>query len=169
VAIDRDDLAEASTLDLDSLTEIDTTGLHSLRPVSYYWPSTPPCHQVHILVCKEEQEPFSWLSFTPIPSKNMRIIVDNSIPSIRKEMERYLGEDVQLPLWELQEDWPVDIREHVSSLKIPKISQRSHDPCLLLHGLAETPLEPDREQVIEKLFNPWAKKAYVQQYCSNMY
>jgi hypothetical protein len=161
--MDRDDLAEASTLDLDSLTEIDATGLHSLRPVSYYWSSEPPRHQVHILVCKEEQEPFSWLSFTPIPPKDMKTIVDKSIPNIRKEMERYLGEDVQLPLWELQEDWPVDIREHVSSLKIPKISQKSPNPCLLLHGLGETPLDPDREKVIEKLFNQWPQTTYVQQ------
>jgi hypothetical protein len=163
VAIDVDDLAEASTLDLDSLTEIDAREIINPRRVSYYWSSKPPRDQVHILVCKKEQEPFSWLSFTPIPSKNMETIVDKSIPSIRKEMERYLGEDVQLPLWELQEDWPVDIREHVSSLKIPKISQSSHDPCLLLHGLGETPLDPDREKVIEKLLHPWVKKAYVQQ------
>jgi hypothetical protein len=165
VAIDVVDFAEASTLDLDSLTEIDATELHNLRRVSYYWSSKPPRHHVHILVCKQEQEPFSWLSFTQLPSKIMQNIVDKSIPNIRKEMERYLGGDIQLPLWELKEDWPVDIREHIASLKIPKISQMSHDPCLLLHGLGETPLDPDREKVIEKLFDPWPETAYVQQCC----
>jgi hypothetical protein len=164
VAIEVDDLAEASTKDLDTLTEHGATILDDLRRVSSYWPTQHPRGQVHILVWNthNKQEFPSWVSFTPISSNKTQTILDKAIPDIKREIGRYLGEDIQLPLLGLQEDWPVEMQEHVSSLKIPKISQTSHDPCLLLHDIGEAPLDSDREERIEDLFVPGPATAYAQ-------
>jgi hypothetical protein len=169
VAIEADDLAEPSTRDFRALTENDATRLDDLKQVSSYWPTEPPRGQIHILVWNaHKRKPSSWFFFLPISSEETQTILDKAIPDIKKEIDRYLGEDIQLPLWEL-EDWPVEIQEHVSSLKIPKISQTSHDPCLILHDLGETPLDPDREKRIEELFAPEPGTSYVQQLYLNLY
>jgi hypothetical protein len=102
---------------------------------------------------KKSPKPKPNIPFTPIADNKMQDIIYDSIPIIQQKVEQYLRKDCQLPLWELK-NGSAKMKEHIASLKIPKLGEKSIKPSLLLHNLNEGPNDPELERRIKELFIP---------------
>ncbi|PVF95101.1 hypothetical protein CPB86DRAFT_866024 [Serendipita vermifera] len=157
VSLNVEKLSKETAKDLDALKGHSPTELSGGDLVSYYWPSPVlPSSQVQILVCTETRCDIQLIMpSAPIWESEMQRVVLESIPKIQGHIQRYLKEDIQLPIWE-PECGPAEVKEHISSLRIPKLLTESHFPSPLLHGLSEKSY--DSGPCIDELFDSGAGK-----------
>ena len=83
------------------------------------------------------------------------------IPYLRKVLEIFLKNNVQLPLWQLPSNLAKylteETRSHITGLKMPITTFSSETPSLLLHNLGERSHDAKLVDRINELFDPGLK------------
>ena len=77
--------------------------------------------------------------------------------NLQSTFERFLKENVQLPLWQPPSHLADDTRRHLTGLKIPIISPSSPIPLLLLHNLGQPSHDAHLAKRVEGLFGQESK------------
>jgi hypothetical protein len=84
------------------------------------------------------------------PNKYQRILDDFST-LLQKLFDKYLNDDVQLPIWKPQ-DASENIQRHIASLSIPTLQASSRIPSLLLHNLGQPSHDRQLADRVEEIF-----------------
>jgi hypothetical protein len=124
--------------------------------ISTYWSLQELSERkIHLLVCTTEDIakllPRKPRFPSSVADEKIRRLVDESIPRIEAKLARYLDSDAQLPSFE-PEDGKAEMREYISSLRIPKLSLSPGSLSLLLHDLGNESHDPYLEKRIKELF-----------------
>ena len=105
-------------------------------------PKTPPNHPKHAPP----------IPFTPTEDVDKKVQIFAT--GLRTIFEKFLKDDVQLPLWQPPLGLDDRIRRHITDLKIPIISHLSQFPLLLLHNLGKQSHDAQLANRVERLFRP---------------
>jgi len=103
-------------------------------------PMTPPNHPVHAPPIRFTQD------------DQIHELVRGFAINLRSKFERFLKENVQLPLYQPPLDLADETRRHITGLKIPIISPFSRFPLLLLHNLGQPSHDAQLAKRVERHF-----------------
>jgi hypothetical protein len=88
-------------------------------------------------------------------------------PELKAALSMYIEKDTRLPIWQPQSGSD-EIRSHISGLQIPKLSDSSPFPSLLMHGLGQPSHDTQPLERVNKLFRAGSRHKYVKTSLNNL-
>ncbi|KAG8817217.1 hypothetical protein FRC17_011324 [Serendipita sp. 399] len=85
--------------------------------------------------------------------EEIKALIDSSVPFLQTVFSAYLSNDIQLPLWQVQQGSD-EMRRHIANLNLPALTFTASFPSLLLHNLGQPSHDPLLANRVNRIFLP---------------